>query len=442
MKQNGKRFLSAAFVLLLYVCGAICFEVSRVETEALIRRGGLSRVEQLSKQRVKTVGEMLEGRFSVLETLALVLEDADGMQSERFGSLMARVAQDNDFSFVGYMDVNGRYRTGEDAPLEMTPAQKARSQALVFSTDRAFVSLAGETRWFLLTTPVKQGGSVVGAVYAGVDSAAFATFLDEAAPGDESYAFIADSKGDILVHSDSPSYIYFTDNTLEFYKEAALMEGASVEGVAADLQSGAGGALSYSYGNQFRYASYEKMDYNDWFLFSVMPSAKTQAGVAAVHTQLRRLAFAIAGLGLLLVGIFCYQYHLLRKRQLHQASLRACEQALRKAAETLSGDILFEVDPATGDVSYNDRFKAVLGRAPGIHNVDELLGDTYPLYGEDAGLWEKLVREMRRGVPSGKVNVRLRHADKTLNEYRVTYICVYDEDKTTPYGIVGKIERI
>ena len=115
---------------------------------------------------------------------------------------------------------------------------------------------------------------------------------------------------------------------------------------------------------------------------------------------------------------------------------------LLQAERDLSRTLLFEIDPKTGEITFNKRFKEHFGREPAISNWNRFEAPNDHFYEEDAGLFKKLGEEMKRGLPKGKISARLCGVDGVPEWYTVSFVTIYDQDKHAPFRIVGRIEKI
>lgn len=208
---------------------------------------------------------------------------------------------------------------------------------------QVYWSRQDEESLFLFSAPTETGG----VVFAYYPQERFTDLLGTHALGESSYAFIAKSDGQIILPSNHPSYTSFSNNTLDFYREVVMENGASVEQVAQDLSQGRSGMLSYMYGNQYRYVVYQSVGVNDWFLFSAVDGNQVDARPIG-RPAVVRLAVELTAIAVL-VGLLV----ILRDRW-RQGEMKSLEQRLeesreiRRLAEGMSYTILFEADPQTG----------------------------------------------------------------------------------------------
>lgn len=429
MKRKLKIVAIPLAVCLLLTGGVMSFVAFGRKNAQGIRQGQYSALQDLAQEQKATLQAEINGLFQVMRTLAAAMP-LQGEDETRIETLLARVEEDSPFTQVGLLDAQGYlYGTAEQPAQDLTGLEGPQ----VFWMQRDGEDL------FLFSAPTESGG----AVFAYYPQERFMDLLATQALGESSYAFIAKSDGQIILQSRHSSYTNISNNTLDFYREVVMENGASVEQVAQDLSQGRSGMLSYMYGNQYRYVVYQSVGVNDWFLFSAVDGNQVDAQANWSGQLLVRLAaelVAIAILVGLLVGL---------RDRWRQAETKSLEQRLeesreiRRLAEGMSYTILFEADPQTGRILYNDAFERQLGRKPQVENYNDLLKEDGAMAAlDDAQAWRRLAQQMQRGLPKAQESVQLTHSNGEKIWYRVSFQTVYSQDKSQPVRIVGRFANI
>lgn len=428
MKRKIKIVAIPLAVCLLLTGGVMSFVAFGRKNAQGNRQSQYDALRDLAQEQKATLQAEMNGLFQVMRTLAAAMP-LQGEDQGRIESLLARVEEDSPFTHVGFVDGQGRLYPG-DAQM---PEGLTRSEE-----PQVYWSRQDEESLFLFSAPTETGG----VVFAYYPQERFTDLLATYALGESSYAFIAKSDGQIILPSNHPSYTSFSNNTLDFYREVVMENGASVEQVAQDLSQGRSGMLSYMYGNQYRYVVYQSVGVNDWFLFSAVDGNQVDAQANWSGQLLVRLAVELAAIAVL-VGLLV----ILRDRW-RQGEMKSLEQRLeesreiRRLAEGMSYTILFEADPQTGAIQYNDAFERQLGRKSQVTNYNDLLKEENPMPLSDAQTWRRLAQQMQRGLPKAQESVQLTHSNGEKIWYRVSFQTVYSQDKSQPVRIVGRFANI
>ena len=432
MKRRMESVLTTLVVCALLVSAGISFGAYERESVAIIKDNLYDSLRDLASQQNAALKAEFGGILEVMNTLASAVSGQDG-DAAGVNALLTQAAQSNLFAYAGVVDAQGEGHGSDGAPVAKGALGR---EALEAPTAR--YAQGKDQAYFVFTAPVEGAG----AVFACCPEARFVDLLATRAMSERSYAFIANSGGEVIVHSNHPSYVNISGNILTFYEEVIMENGASQEQARKDLQEGRAGMLAYTYGNQYRYVSYAPVGVNDWFLFSVVDGNQVDGQVTQSRRLLIKLAAKLAAIAVAVAALW-----MLWDRRREREMKRLCEQThqseeLRRMAEQLSYTILFEADPATGQIQYNDAFERQLGRKPQIVNFNDFLKDEVPMPPEEAQAWRRLAEEMKRGLPKSQVSVQLPHSNGERIWYRVSFQTLYNKDKSAPVRIVGRFANI
>ena len=429
MKRKLKIAAIPLAVCLLLTGGVMSFVSFGRQNAQGIRQGQYDALKDLAQEQKATLQAEINGLFQVMRTLAAAMP-LQGEDEARIEALLARVEQEGPFTGVGLVDSQGRLYGAEERPPELTAGQE-EPQARWLQRD-------GEDL-FLFSAPTEEGGSV----FAYYPQEHFEALLATQALGESSYAFIAKSDGQIIVETRHASSTNLSANILDFYREVVMENGATVQQVEEDLRQGRSGMLSYMYGNQYRYVVYQGVGVNDWFLFSGVDGNQVEAQGNWSRQLLMKLGGELAVIALL-VGLLAAWRDRRRQGEMKRLEQRLEEsREIRRLAEQMSYTILFEADPQTGRIHYNDAFERQLGHKPQVENYNDLLKEDGAMAGlEDVQTWRRLAQQMQRGLPKAQESVQLTHSNGEKIWYRVSFQTVYSQDKSRPVRIVGRFANI
>lgn len=319
----------------------------------------------------------------------------------------------------------------------------ARAAGLTAAADRSYV----------VSVPVYQDGRVVGVLFGLYQ----ASQLKRAAASNsiigESYSFITDSNGEVLLPSSNPNYLLGrqrrslldldTENFIAMLSTGSLQDGTSLSSVKEDFRLKRSGTLSYTIGPYSHYAVYIPMRVNDWMLICVIPIENVETRVSVISNSVFVTVFVVTICSLLLI-LYIYWLNRRKNREIgaERERLRQSEELYRIVGD-LSDSVIFEADVESGVMSYNKTFKDKFGYEPRIKNF----GDIARMVRADVAREDRhAVIELLRcvGSPCGERQIEYRtfSPDSKRHEWRrVEFAQVMDADGKVR-RIVGRITNI
>ncbi|MEG2387995.1 MAG: sensor domain-containing diguanylate cyclase [Clostridia bacterium] len=443
MKRNHQLILSVAVMCVLATCAVVSFINSAAKVSAIIEKDTYTSLDTLAQQQSKALKLAFDEQLATLRRLSAVLvvdDTLDQIEGQRLRKLLSSVAEETEaFDQVGLVDENGKGMR-EDGTAVSIAEHSFFAQAMAGGDGIEFAEEAGVRRLYF-ARPVLLDGQPKGVVYACYEADKLIQLLTDEVLDTQGDVYLTASDGTVLAHRLRYSYLDYSGNALQFYSEAVLENGKTAEQISQDLRAGKSGILAYSYGNQRCYVTYKPIGFGDWFVFNVLPATQVDAQRVEARQSIFELAMILLGLVALALLLTAWNGRSEKRARVNtERQLRQSERLLEETRR-LSYTILFEVDPVTGNMTYNESFERQLGRKPRFTNLDEMLKPA-PDLGEDCDSWRKLAEEMKRGVPKGKLSIRLTHTNGARIWYRISYECIYGEDKLAPYRIIGRIANI
>lgn len=422
--------LATGLVVCALLAGAVMsFVTFGRENAQLIEENQHAALKDLAEEQNVALRTELDGMFEVMRTLAAAVPQLG--QEQVIWDFLRRSQQSAPFTYVGVVDAQGNAYVSDGTPVSMDILG-------LEDLTEPMVRYAQGQALFLFAAPMEGGG----AVFACYPEERFVHLLSTQAMSESSYAFLAGSDGQVIVHSDHPSYVSISNNTLRFYEEVVMENGCSAQQVAQDMARGQAGMLTYSYGNQYRYVIYAPVGINDWFLFSVVDGNQIEAQTNLSMTLVWRLAARLLIIAALAAALLIARDRRRERRAEELARQLQDSEQIRRMAQQMSYTILFEADPQTGAIFYNEAFERQLGHKPRIDNFNDFFKDDVPIAPEEVQAWRRLAEEMKRGLPKSQVSVCLPHSNGEKIWYRVSFQTLYNQDKSRPVRVVGRMANI
>ncbi|MEG0026742.1 MAG: EAL domain-containing protein [Raoultibacter sp.] len=279
--KNIRSYMLAGllFCVVTLLVGIACFQYylqlqDTVKTEA----GGY--MMEISKQIGTNASKTIDDNFSVLSTVAAVLEDPRINTYAQLQSLINR--QRNlwhyekmlliDSSGVAYDD------QGKTVVLENTECVRNAVINRVPSLTTSQVIAGQESVVFAIPlNDVVIEGKTMLALATSYDSATFDTLLSMTAFEGQGYAHIVRGDGSVVIRSSSPNALETGYNILNSLSSATLIGKKSWDDVKADIASGGNGQIEFSMGSEREYMTYLPLATQGWSLLTFVPVSAVNA---------------------------------------------------------------------------------------------------------------------------------------------------------------------
>lgn len=258
--------------------------------------------QQYQEERATNLGllvnQQVKTAFDHLKTLGETYLLLDQAQRETY--LQAK-AQEAPYLQLGIMNAEGLLRTTDQQT--MTASQLFALQPLLQGKKVLAKDNVNSQEILVLAIPLYQQNTLLGGIVAFVNP----NFMQKMLPQQESFAFITDQQGAILIQPDQGTA---AENSQNFFsmlaKKGAVNGHGALEGIQQALQTGQQGHITIDFSNSpARVVYFTPLDQGDWYLFSVTPENALKSQSPGLFTILRFLAVITIGffMGLLLVLI-------------------------------------------------------------------------------------------------------------------------------------------
>lgn len=234
---------------------------------------------EISQHVAALVNHRVETVFMAMDTAAAnwdLTEDALlGYQR------MENLAQRYGFERIGIIRPNGWMDTTDGYHRDLSSIKVVQS---VLQEGRHRVTgiidspVDGEAGMMYIV-PILKNGAVEGAMSATVGKEQLQVLLSVESFGGEGYSQIIDAQGRYVVSSGHKNAPQGAENFFELVEaEGVPLNGSSLAQMKADMAQGRPGSLSYIMSDGVsRTLCYVKLDVEDWYLLSVVPTAVTEA---------------------------------------------------------------------------------------------------------------------------------------------------------------------
>lgn len=279
-KRLFSKFILPGILALTAVLSMMLFQYYTVK---MVEEQVYQSLSESAQEQTTTLNEIINGRFFILEAFAGGM--ADQLTEPTLEDLTARmnaVAEATDFVHIAVAGTDGFVHTN-DGQTDDSSDRFYMTEAL--AGHRAVQKLTDSRLYqknrMVLAVPLYKDGVVAGAVMGSLPDQDVEKLLVSAAFRKNAYSLLCDSTGYVVVHPEKITPQYGAENILEVLAGEGVkyFDGNTMENVAADLQNGRSGLAVYSIDGDKRYAVYQPVGINDWYIFNVVPGEVVEQAI-------------------------------------------------------------------------------------------------------------------------------------------------------------------
>ncbi len=218
---------------------------------------------------------------SISKTLALIGQDEDEGEILEY---LTTIQDLHGFSTLMVCDINGFGILSDSTYINASDSEFFKSAIQgEFYFSEPFVSLVSDEIVLTAAVPVYIDGKVDGVLAAEYTTDYLRVFLSEAFGG-QSYTAVVNNNGIVMLES----YDQYGPgaNLYEIFNLVAIANNRSADEVLADVHEGRDGTIEYTYSDETRLGDYRPLDFNDWTILTLIPTAVIEDEVAGIFESM------------------------------------------------------------------------------------------------------------------------------------------------------------
>lgn len=375
--RSGFLIIIASVVLVTAVAIAVSVNSAWVSAETLQRTEDT--LVESAKFQAQTFETICDNKFELLDGIAASVA-AQGSLDDMPARVayLDRITNSSTFAHV-FIDLPDGSAYGENGMRTQVADRSYFQQALLGKSTVIKVGdakIAGDQR-LIFAVPLVQDDKVVAAMHGSFDQEAIRQLLTSNVYGGESYSFICDAGGNIIMQSESNNMLSWDGKDFfSFSEEVRLSSGYTREWLEAELTSGNTGFFSYEMDGQKRYAVYTPLELNtsdgtQWLIFNVV-SAQVISGEISDSSRnsviLIGILLVASVLAIVLVLLDAYRERVTRDAE--NELLHRREQQYRIVVEQSNKNI-YRYDIATKTTHRDSTLSDYFGYPEVIENVPD-----------------------------------------------------------------------
>lgn len=234
-----------------------------------------AQLELVSNQGSRELIERVNSYKYELESLAATAE-VRSMRWETQAPLLQIVAdRGSRYMMLFVSDVSGTHKTtlggsGNVAAREYFP--RVISGETVIS-DPVISQTTGKTT-FVVGTPIRNGGKIVGALFGSVEVVEIQSVLDRIKAGQTGYGFLINQDGLVISHPDASQVLSLN-----------LLQDDNLKAIGQAIVQGEPGSDTYTYQGEVKMIAYSPVLGTKWFLAVTVPTSEVANDIKALRTS-------------------------------------------------------------------------------------------------------------------------------------------------------------
>lgn len=251
--------------------------------------------------------ELTESRAETeLKTLEMIAmdEDIQSMDWNKQQPLLQKELEKTGFIDIAVVSPDGtaRYSSGTSDQLGDTDYVIKAMQGTNNVSDLIVSRVTGDLV-LMYAVPIKKNGNIVGALIGCRDGAAMSNVISDIKCGENGYAYMINSTGDVVAHPDSEKMLNQWNPIKEAKNDESLK---SVAAASEKMLNEKAGVSTYSYLGNELYVAYDPVEGTDWILAVTAEKDEVLSSVPVLNRDIMIAAAVVllAGVGLVyLIGI-------------------------------------------------------------------------------------------------------------------------------------------
>ncbi|MEG1512271.1 MAG: GGDEF domain-containing protein [Raoultibacter sp.] len=267
------------FLVLTVAVGIACFQYY-LHLQDTVKTEAAGYMTEISKQMSTNARKTIDDNFSVLGTVATVLEDPSITTYDQLQALLTKQRDLWHYQKMMLIDSSGvSYDDqGNTVALENSGyiGEAAIKKQPAFSTSQIVAGQEAVIFAIPLNNVVIEGKPML-ALATSYDSATFDTILSMSAFDGQGYAHIVRKDGSVVVRSSSSAALETGYNILNSLSEGSIVGANSWSGVKSDIAAGKSGQIEFHRGSDREYMTYLPLGTQEWSLLTFVPVSVVNA---------------------------------------------------------------------------------------------------------------------------------------------------------------------
>ena len=393
-----------------------------------------------------TLMSRVDSQFSMLSASAKFIGASVNLRESDISEYLRTIISNTYFLNIGYVNAKGEgiLQNGSKVNVADRDYYIAAMKGNRMFTKVETAKLSKEPR-FIQSVPIIFDGKVEGLLFGSYNESMLKELLTTNAFSGNAVTYLCDSKGDIIIGSNSKSFLFGEGNILYGYDN--IIDGYSLskdateenrEKLRSGLKQGKSGIFRFEYQGEIRNITYDPLGINDWFIINGIPESLVIDSIKkTTGTALVLLLVIICFAAMTMLFVVWQQRRNVRAVRAEQKKLRISEEEYRIAAQQ-SNKYIARYDVKTQILYMHEAAAKAFGVGLVLRNIPNKAVFTGIVAPESVEEYKNFFKKMQQGEDSGFADCKTKtRQDNEYRWYHGNFTMVRDENGTPIHAVIS-----
>lgn len=271
LKKKNRFFIYAMIVVIALVAVATKFSIYYMGTA--LQKNNEILLNEISQEGANLVSEKISADIEKLREAASIIGKEEELFSQKNIEDIEMLAQDEGYSRVLLIDMDGNMRNSDgEQGKQVTIIARVKRNNIVISD--VTTTDAGENI-LTISVPVTQKQKLIGALTGVYQAEDFSQIMATTLFAEEGTHYILKNTGEAVALPENEIYPFGFHYENSFEGNSAFYSISELSKVPQEMKQGKTGIIRFITGeDNVNYMSYRPLEWNDWYLISVIPAGK------------------------------------------------------------------------------------------------------------------------------------------------------------------------
>ena len=271
LKKKNRFFICAMIVVIALVAVATKFSIYYMGTA--LQKNNEILLNEISQEGANLVSEKISADIEKLREAASIIGKEEELFSQKNIEDIEMLAQDEGYSRVLLIDMDGNMRNSDgEQGKQVTIIARVKRNNIVISD--VTTTDAGENI-LTISVPVTQKQKLIGALTGVYQAEDFSQIMATTLFAEEGAHYILKNTGEAVALPENEIYPFGFHYENSFEGNSAFYSISELSKVPQEMKQGKTGIIRFITGeDNVNYMSYRPLEWNDWYLISVIPAGK------------------------------------------------------------------------------------------------------------------------------------------------------------------------
>ncbi|MEF9915910.1 MAG: EAL domain-containing protein [Lachnospiraceae bacterium] len=271
MKRYKKMILAAGVIMITLSLLGIGIAFIKQSSKGLYQEK-LNYLSEISKKSADNIYEQINNSLSTMDTIATFVGEQSNDKLEQVLPMLAKEIANDSFQRIGVITPEGKATSVDYFVYDFSESdcfkQAMKGKSVV--SDH-FINEINQQEISVFASPIYKGKDIIGVLFGTKSQEQLSQFINIEIFHGEGYSYIIKRNGQPVIKSSHKNSIHNFDNIFDVVCSYGVSQKDRLR-LENDIQNDRTGSFEYIRDGIKRQLCYTKINVNDWYLISVVPS--------------------------------------------------------------------------------------------------------------------------------------------------------------------------